>query len=338
MMIFKRTVALLLLLLFVFGAFACNKNEAEENETPSGTVEQTEAATEKATKKPSANATEPPKMVENTEGLDLTLKIMSQNLCAGERTGANSIENRTKRFGAMVEEYAPDIIGTQEASLKWIAYLKTLEKYGVVGVSREGKRSTAGEWNAILYNKDRFELMDEGTFWLSSTPNSDSILSGAANKRICTWAELFDRYTGRTLIMANTHLDFMTPAVRAEQAAVLMRHLKQVLGKRFTQCMIYLTADLNATEAEDAHTTIYDRAFVDVRDLAKEDLSDGKGTYHAFERIENGREIDFCFHRGNDEVLSYRIIDKKYAAGSDTEAGLVSDHYAVLVTFGMAKE
>ena len=338
MMIFKRTVALLLLLLFVFGAFACNKNETEESTTPSGTAAETEAATEKATKKPSADETEPPKVVENTEGLDLTLKIMSQNLCAGERTGANAIEARTERFGAMVEEYAPDIIGTQEADFKWISYFKKLDKYGMVGLSREGKRTTAGEWNAILYNKDRFVLMDEGTFWLSSSPKEASVLSGAANKRICTWAELFDRYTGRTLIMANTHLDFMTPEVRVEQANILMRYLKQVLGKRFTQCMMYLTADLNSTEAEDAHTVIYDRAFVDVRDLAKEDASEGKGTYHSFGNSEKGKEIDFCFHRGNDEVLSYRIIDKKYAAGNDTEAGFVSDHYAILVTFGMAKE
>ena len=137
--------------------------------------------------------------------------------------------------------------------------------------------------------------------------------------------------------MANAQLDFMTPNVRAEQATILMRHLKNQLGSRFTQCMIYLTADLNSTEAEDAHTTIYNNAFVDVRDLAKEDMSEGKGTYHSFGNIENGKEIDFCFHRGNDEVLSYQIIDKKYAAGTDTEAGFVSDHYALLVTFEMAK-
>ena len=237
----------------------------------------------------------------------------------------------------MVEEYAPDIIGTQEANIKWLSYLKKLDKYDVVGASNAGKRTTAGAWNAILYDKDRFVLMDEGTFWLSSSPNSAGLLAGANSNRICTWAELFDTYTGRTNVMANTQLDFMTPEVRAEQAAILMRHLKNQLGSRFTQCMIYLTADLNSTEAENAHTVIYDNAFVDVRDLAKEDVFVGKGTYHSYGHIENGKEIDFCFHRGNDEVLSYQIIDKKYAAGNDTEAGFVSDHYALLITFEMAE-
>lgn len=337
-MIFKRVIALLLLLLLTCGAFACNKNENEESGTPSGTSEATEAATEKETKKPSSQKeTEAPKKLENTEGLDLTLKIMSQDLGITDRSGTNSIEERSLRFGAMIEEYAPDIIGTQEASIKWITYLKKLDNYGVVGMSNEGKRTTGGAWNAILYNKDRFVLMDEDTFWLSSSPNSDSRHDGANSNRICTWAELFDTYTGRTLIMANTQLDFMTPKVREEQANILMRHLKSELGDRYTQCMIYLTCSLNGTEDEMAHTVIYDRAFVDVRDLAKEDASAGKGTYHSYGNIENGKEIDFCFHRGNDEVLSYQIIDKKYTAGNDTEAGFVSDHYAILVTFEMAE-
>ncbi len=335
---FKRLIAALLLILFVFGAGACNKGETEESGAPSDTAEQTEAPTEKATKKPSSQKeTEPPVKLENTEGLDLGLKIMSQNLGVTDRSGGNSIAERSLRFGAMIEEYAPDIIGTQEASINWMTYLRKLEGYGVVGISNEGKRSTSGAWNAILYNKDRFVLMDEGNFWLSPTPTKESRLDGANSCRICTWAELFDTYTGRTIIMANTQFDFMTPEVREEQAGILMRQLKSELGSRYTQCMIYLTCDLNAIEDENAHTLIYDRAFVDVRDLAKEDASAGKGTYHSYGNIENGKEIDFCFHRGNDEVTSYSIIDKKYAAGNDTEAGFISDHYAIFVTFEMAK-
>ncbi len=329
-------ITFLLAVMMLF-AVSCNgKDDVLTDASESGAA--TETQTEESTKKPSSEKqTEPPSVVSDTTGLDLNIKVLSQNLCATDRPNGNSVEERTTRFGALIEEYAPDIIGTQEATLEWIRYFSSLDNYETVGVSRNGNRSLSGEWNAILYNKDRFVLMDEGTFWLSSTPNVASTTANACSPRICTWAELFDTYTGRTVIMANTHLDNANENVRNDQANNLIRHLKGVLKTRFTQCQIYLTCDLNATENEMAHDTIYSRAFIDVRDLALEDLSKGKGTYHAFGHIENGKEIDFCFHRGNDTVLSYEIIDKNYASEGETEEGFVSDHYGVLVTFGITK-
>ena len=337
----KRFTASLLLILLVLGAVACNKTEEPTDTSAVETEEGTEAITEKATKKTSTQkATEPPKMVEDTTGLDLEIKMLTQNLAATDRIEGNYVSDRKARFGALIEEYAPDIIGTQEANMEWMTYLKTLEGYDTVGISREGKRSMNGEWNAILYNTARFVLMDSDTFWISSTPNKESYSTSAHSQRICTWAELFDTYTGRTIIVANTHLDCMSETVRAEQAEILLYQLKNALGKRFNYNPIYLMADLNSTEDGAAHDYIYSRAFVDARDLAAEDLSEGKGTYHGYGRLESGKEkeMNFCFHRGNDTVYSYEIIEKQYAANGESEAGYISDHYGVLVTFGITNE
>ncbi len=320
-------IALLLTAVMILSAISCNGGDAEATEAGS----ESETATEKSTKKTSTQKeTEPPVALENTEGLDLTIKMLSQNLCGVDRPNGNSIKERTERFAALLDEYSPDIVGTQDGSFEWRSYFNRLEEYGYVGISSLGKRERDGEWNMILYRKDRFVLMDSGNFWLSGSPTSSSKNSNAFAPRICTWAELFDTYTGRTVIMASTKLDNSTEAVRGEQANILVRQLRSQLDDRFSQCQIYLACDLNATYEDAGHTYLYDRAFIDVRDLAKEDLSAGKGTYHAFGKIDGGKETSFCFHRGNDTVLSYEIIDKSYD-------GYVSDHYGVLVTFEMAQ-
>jgi endonuclease/exonuclease/phosphatase family metal-dependent hydrolase len=313
--------------LLALGLAACNGADSQETQA---VAEDSEAATEKSTKKGSTQKeTEPPVALENTEGLDLGIKILSQNLCIGDRP-YGSIKERSQRFAALLADRSPDIVGTQEGSFEWSTYLDDMEGYGAVGISSEGKRAKSGEWNMILYKKDRFVLMDSGNFWLSGTPNSSSHNPNSFASRVCTWAELFDTYTGRTVIMVNTRFDNSTEAVRMEQASILVRHLRSELGDRYTQCQIYLTCDLNATYDDGGHTYLYERAYIDARDLAQEDLSVGKGTYHAFGKIEGGKETSFCFHRGNDTVSSYEIVDKSYN-------GYVSDHYGILVTFEMAK-
>ena len=323
---FYSLLALILVAIMMLSAVSCNKEEDAEASDAEPTVEQTEAATKKSTKA----ETEPPVALENTEGLDLSIKVLSQNVGSADRPNGNSVAERTKRFGQLVNEYSPDIIGTQDASFEWVKYMRDMDGYGAVGFSDLGKRAMAGEFNLILYREDRFVLMDNGTFWISSSPNSSSKSTNAISLRICTWAELFDTYTGRTVIMASADLDHSTEAVRTEQANILVRQLRSKLDDRFTQCQIYLACDLNATEIDGSHTYIYERAFIDVRDLALEDLSIGKGTYHAYGHIEGGKETSFCFHRGNDTVRSYEIIDKSYD-------GYVSDHYGILVTFEMTE-
>ena len=332
----KRIIAVLLLILFVLGAAACNSGEADESEMPSDTAENTEGAT----KKPSGSEaqTDPPTVIENTEGLDLEIKMLSQNLSQLDRPNGNSIDERSSRFEAMVADVSPDIIATQEANKDWVRALKDLEGYAFCGISSYGKRSTGGIWNAILYNKDRFVLMDEGSFWVGDDTKNVSTTTGAMEKRICSWIELFDRYTGESLVVASSQLDHACESVRQTQLGQLAKAFKSALGKRYNNMPVYITLDLKAnTDSDTYFDMISARGYDDVRGLAKEDLSEGYGTYHFFGNAEKGREENFWFARGYGEILSYEIITEKYKGEKDTEAGYVSDHYGILITLGAAK-
>jgi endonuclease/exonuclease/phosphatase family metal-dependent hydrolase len=83
-----------------------------------------------------------------------------------------------------------------------------------------------GEMCAILYRRDRFRLLDTGAFWLSQTPDRPgSVTWGAWLPRLANWTRLESLRGGGRLTVYNTHLDYLTPWVRARQGAVLRRRM-----------------------------------------------------------------------------------------------------------------
>lgn len=335
---FRRYIALLLLLVLTLGAFACNNTDTdgEGSETP----EATDAPTEKATKKPkeTEGSTEPPAVLEDVEGLDLDIKLLSQNLYSLDAPNGNSIDERASRFETMVAELKPDIIATQEGNKDWVGKLKKIDNYAFSGISSYGERSMGGLWNGILYNEERFVLMDEGNFWINDEVKKPALAAGAMDKRICTWVELFDRYTGGSIVVASAQLDHACDTVRLTELGQLTRALKGNLGKRYNNMPVYLALDLKCEVDGDVYyDMIANRGFDDARLLALEDKSEGKGSNHFFGRAEEGREECFWFAREYGEVLSYEVVDGKYKGENDTEAGYVSDHYGILLTIGELK-
>jgi len=86
----------------------------------------------------------------------------------------------------------------------------------MVGCSRDGEGKESGEWNTILYRKERFDLVSSGTFWLTDTPNTISKLEGITYNRICTWAVLKDKVANIEIMLCNTHLDHQSDEARAK--------------------------------------------------------------------------------------------------------------------------
>ena len=83
-----------------------------------------------------------------------------------------------------------DSIGVQEATPEWMATLKeTLTDYDYVGVARDDGKNQ-GEYSAVFYLKDKYNLIDSGNFWLSETPETPSLGWDAGCNRVCTWAVL----------------------------------------------------------------------------------------------------------------------------------------------------
>jgi endonuclease/exonuclease/phosphatase family metal-dependent hydrolase len=157
--------------------------------------------------------------------------------------GKQNWHNRKDNMVRMVHFYDVDIMGLQEVLLNQLLFLKeSLPDYDHVGVGREDG-ATQGEFAPIFYRKSRFELLDNGTFWLSPTPGKVGKGWDAALERIATWAVFKDRDTGRECFFMNTHFDHRGDMARVKSAELLKQKAMDLAGNR----PVILTGDFNLT-------------------------------------------------------------------------------------------
>ena len=183
-------------------------------------------AEEAATLYPNMEDTYP--IVEQTME-DYTLKVMSFNVQTENGTQVD-FDLRAEMLRDLMDQLQPDSIGMQEVTTGWIYRMDNFafnQSYAGVG---EG-RTPGGEASSIYYRKDKFDLVDHGTFWLSETPDvAGSYLEASLYPRICTWAHLRDKVTGFEYIHVNTHLDHLGGSdgrtLRTAQIRVILEYLK----------------------------------------------------------------------------------------------------------------
>ena len=249
-------------------------------------------------------------------------RIMSFNVrCKDDPEG--SIDNRSQLCVEVINQYAPDSFGVQEATPKWLRIFddKVGDRYARVGESRDffGPFS---EYNCVYYLKDKYNLLDSGTFWLSETPYKKySVSYDSACRRIASWAVLEDKTTGEVYTHINTHLDHVLESTRDAQCKVLLAEM----AKLQTQGTVVITGDFNTYSDGDVYASMTagaDDAAV-TADLAVE----AGITYHNYgKKADEGQgAIDFIFVTKDTPVDTYKVI-------KDTVQGMYpSDHYPIIV-------
>lgn len=248
------------------------------------------------------------------------LRIMSFNVryCDDE---AGSVKNRSKIVSAIIEQYLPDSLGVQEATGRWLDILSEAlgDKYAFVGEARDesGKNS---EWSAVFYLKDKFNLIDQGTIWLSETPEVKYTKSfDSICHRVATWAVLENKETGKKHTHLNTHLDHVFEETRVGQIEVLIDKLTMLQKEN----PVFCTGDFNTVKSSEVYSRML-TVSKDARTIA-EKTEDGI-TFHNYGRSEESNEIaiDYIFVPENSKVNTYKII-------RNTAKGMYpSDHYPIV--------
>ncbi len=234
--------------------------------------------------------------------------------------GVHAWPNRKDRVAGLVRFHEADIVGMQEALLGQIRDLEArLPGYAWVGVGRDDG-AEGGEFSPIFYRNDRLELLDDGTFWLSETPDEPgSVGWDAALPRIVTWARFRDRATNRTFVHFNTHFDHLGEEARRESARLLVRQVEAIAG----DAPVVVTGDFNVTPDTEA----YERLAAALEDAA--DAVDApygpEATFFGFEVTdEPGRRIDYIFAKNGVEVRRYGVLSDQW------RGRYPSDHLPVL--------
>jgi len=250
-----------------------------------------------------------------------TLQVMSYNLRLDTpQNGPNHWPLRKAKVCNLIKKYNPDIIGVQEALIHQLEDLINCNPhYTFIGVGRDDGK-TKGEYSAILLNKEKYDVLEQNTFWLSETPDVPGSKSwDAAITRVVTWGKLKDKKTSQEFFVINTHFDHIGKEARKNSAELLKVKATQLSGG----LPLIITGDFNCTPDEAPYQVMTgnkDINLVDPSPLQKQ------GTFCTFEvnSIEC-KPIDYIFVTPHWETSNFTVIsdnDGKYYP---------SDHLPIMV-------
>ncbi len=236
--------------------------------------------------------------------------------------GDDAWPKRRDYLAAQIGFYAPDVFGIQEGLHHQVEFLaQQLPQYAWVGAGRDDGRQ-AGEYSALFYRRDRFRLLDSGTFWLSETPGQPSKGWDAALNRVCTYALLRDSVTGQQLWVFNTHFDHIGQEARRQSAALIIQKIGE---KNPENKPVVVMGDFNA-EPSEAPVATMKNALTDTQEASETPAFGPSGTFNGFKFHEPvTRRIDYIFAGGT----GLRVL--RHAVLSDSkDCHYPSDHLPVM--------
>ena len=272
-----------------------------------------------------------PLMTNASFGADDSVRILSINVrLSTANDGEDSWANRKDFMTGIIVDGKYDFVGSQETvmhanpELNQVTFIASkLPGHGVIGRSRE-VNPEVGEAMTLFYKKDRWRIdeTDQGTFWLSDTPDVPGSKTDptAGCPRTVTFAlfhELKDNQpTGRKLYVYNTHYDHMSEGARQRAAKQLM---DRIAARKEKDVLVVVTGDMNSGER--SPTIRYmkgEQATLDGKELTPPfklvdtfrevhpDATD-VGTTNGF-RAPGANKIDYIFVSPGVKTLSAEII------------------------------
>ncbi len=248
----------------------------------------------------------------------MNLKVMSYNVLCYGPDEFNWILRRDMVID-LIKRELPDSFGVQEAHYDWMKTLcDALPEYAYVGIGREG--GTEGEFSAVFYLKNKFTILDSGTFWLAEDPNVPAKGWDAACYRVCSWAKLQSKESSQIFVHMNTHLDHIGNEARTKGLQLILDY-----AEKFNEPTV-LTGDFNFPEGCALYKQMTSSVFVDSKYATENNVE--HYTFNAFypymDREDELEIIDYVNVTKNIKVNSYKVITDK------PDGKFPSDHFPVV--------
>lgn len=238
--------------------------------------------------------------------------------CDTDEDGANSFTYRKPFIAEKIASAKPDILCFQEVLPhvgQWLREM--LDEYMVLGCGRNA--DFTGEQMTVALKKERFNLIQMETFWLSPTPYvpGSRYPEQSDCPRCCTEVVVEDKLEHKILRVIDTHLDHIGALPRKLGLQQIMKKVTaaEVL---FPEAPVLLCGDLNAEPDTEEILVMKDYPdFVNV--------TEGIGfTYHGYHPEDPSTHgvIDYIFAKG--------LTSGNVHRWTDVQNGLyLSDHYPV---------
>jgi len=274
-----------------------------------------------------------------------------RNANGGDSINGNGWGQRCPYIAQLVQFHGFEIFGTQEGKYPQLQDLKAaMPGYDYIGVGRDDGKQ-AGEFSAIFYKTDRFEVLEHGDFWLS--PETDHPNKGwdAALPRI--WGKFKEKNSGFEFIYFNLHMDHIGVQARSESAKLILQKVKE----QPSHIPVILSGDFNVDQTNESYALLNNSGVMrDAYEMA--DLRYApNGTFNGFhpDRMTTSR-IDHIFLSDDFQVLKYGILTDTYrtpvkesaekekngnfpkeVSMQKYEARMPSDHFPVMIVVEFAK-
>lgn len=251
-------------------------------------------------------------------------KIMTYNI---RYDNSNDGENKwSKRKAFLTNQIAynnPDIFGIQEGLQHQVKYLDSVFiDYNYIGIGRDDGK-TKGEYSAIFYNKEIFNVLKEGTFWLSETPDKISVGWDASVERICTYGLFKSKINNKQFFVFNTHFDHIGDVARVKSVELI---IQKITVFNTNNLPVIVMGDFNL-KPETAPIQLLSEALNDTKKVSVSKPFGPTGTFNGFK-----------FHKPVSDRIDYIFTSKetikvlKYAVLSDSkDCKYPSDHLPVFI-------
>lgn len=187
-----------------------------------------------------------------------TLRIATYNvhyIILGRENGAWSVGDWDRRKGPLDQAFkavAADVIAfqemesfargdTSEVNLKLDWLLSRNPDYAAAAT---GDPSEFPSTQPILYRQDRLELLDQGWFFFSNTP--DIIYSrtyDGSYPAFASWAQFRDQATGQAFRVINVHTDYASRSNRVQSVKLVADRISPWIASGET---LFVVGDINA--------------------------------------------------------------------------------------------
>ena len=117
-----------------------------------------------------------------------------------------------------------------------------------------GRTTAKTREHSAIYRKDRFNVLDQGDFWFSETPEVPSKgWDATCCNRICSWAKLRDNETEAVFYVFNAHYDHQGKVARKNSSLMLLDRIEKIAEGY----PVFVTGDFNAVPEDEPIQTLY---------------------------------------------------------------------------------
>ncbi len=255
--------------------------------------------------------------------------VRSQSLTIGTfnlrydnpRDTGNLWVNRAPIVASLIRFHDFDVLGTQEGLKNQLDDIKTaLPAYTYYGIGRDDGKAK-GEFSAIFVKTEKFNVLKNGDFWLSTTPEKPGPGWDAHLNRICSWVQLQDKKTKKKFYFFNVHYDHQGVQARRESSLLILKKIKEIAGNE----PAVFTGDLNGGHDSEWYLSLSNSGWL--KDTYKQVANPyaNNGSFNSFgASLQRSEIIDHIF-------VTAPFVAQKWGILSDHYHGKYpSDHYPVL--------